>query len=246
MSILYLRDSSGNIVPVTTIQGAPGDKGFTFTPSVSGGVLSWSNDGGLENPPDFDFAGVLPVGIQPPEIATVGQTIVVKAVDENGKPIEWEAVDFPSGGVSSDDTPWEKFATVSLTEETSSIEIALDDNGNEFKYKEIIIRGAIMHNISNTSKECTLYINGGRCASGIKYPQNTNRPMYLHAVCGWDYCRVFYIPALTHANPAMTNYQMAGMVADNNAIQGSIRKIKINAASDAPFSTSTSFSIWGR
>jgi hypothetical protein len=70
--------------------------------------------------------------------------------------------------------------------------------------------------------------------------------MYLHAVCGWDYCRVFYIPALTHGNPAMTNYQMAGMVADKGALQNSIRKIKLTAASGAPFSTSTSFSVWGR
>ena len=30
--------------------------------------------------------------------ATVGQIIKVKAVDENGKPTEWEAVDMPSGG----------------------------------------------------------------------------------------------------------------------------------------------------
>lgn len=29
------------------------------------------------------------------EKAKVGQTIVVKAVDENGKPTEWEAVDMP-------------------------------------------------------------------------------------------------------------------------------------------------------
>lgn len=28
-------------------------------------------------------------------IAGVGQTIVVKTVDENGKPTEWEAIDFP-------------------------------------------------------------------------------------------------------------------------------------------------------
>ena len=30
--------------------------------------------------------------------AEVGQTITVKSVDENGKPTEWEAVDFPEGG----------------------------------------------------------------------------------------------------------------------------------------------------
>lgn len=36
--------------------------------------------------------------IQPPETASVGQTVVVKAVDENGKPTEWEAADFPVSG----------------------------------------------------------------------------------------------------------------------------------------------------
>jgi hypothetical protein len=39
-------------------------------------------------------ANVIPV----PATASVGQTIVVKSVDENGKPTEWEAVDLPSGG----------------------------------------------------------------------------------------------------------------------------------------------------
>ncbi|MDY5611840.1 hypothetical protein [Dysosmobacter sp.] len=31
-----------------------------------------------------------------PSVASVGQVIAVKAVDENGKPTEWEAVDMPS------------------------------------------------------------------------------------------------------------------------------------------------------
>lgn len=32
--------------------------------------------------------------------ARVGQTIVVKAVDENGKPTEWESADFPESGAN--------------------------------------------------------------------------------------------------------------------------------------------------
>lgn len=36
--------------------------------------------------------------IQPPATASVGQTLAVKTVDDNGKPIEWEAVD--AGGTS--------------------------------------------------------------------------------------------------------------------------------------------------
>lgn len=39
--------------------------------------------------------------ITKPSTAEVGQTIVVKAIDENGAPTEWEAADFPSGGGAS-------------------------------------------------------------------------------------------------------------------------------------------------
>ena len=37
--------------------------------------------------------------ITAPSTAQVGQTIVVKTVDSNGKPTAWEAVDLPSGGI---------------------------------------------------------------------------------------------------------------------------------------------------
>lgn len=37
----------------------------------------------------------IPDAILNPGVAAVGQTIVVKAIDENGKPIEWEVIDFP-------------------------------------------------------------------------------------------------------------------------------------------------------
>lgn len=40
--------------------------------------------------------------IPSPATATVGQTIIVKAVDANGVPTEWEAADMPSGGGSGE------------------------------------------------------------------------------------------------------------------------------------------------
>lgn len=43
-----------------------------------------------------------------PSTASVGQTIAVKAVDDNGKPTEWEAVDLPKSAAVADaagDTP---------------------------------------------------------------------------------------------------------------------------------------------
>lgn len=52
--------------------------------------------------------------------AAVGQTVVVKAVDENGVPTEWGAADLGSGGVSVG-TEWSVVLDTTLTEETSVI-----------------------------------------------------------------------------------------------------------------------------
>lgn len=49
--------------------------------------------------------------------ATVGQTIKVKAVDADGKPTAWEAVDMAAG----DTEVWEKVCQVTTTEDVSSI-----------------------------------------------------------------------------------------------------------------------------
>ena len=40
------------------LRSLKGDRGVTFVPTVSGGVLSWSNDGGLDNPDPVSLAGI--------------------------------------------------------------------------------------------------------------------------------------------------------------------------------------------
>ena len=57
---------------------------------VGGSVDTYTKkeiDDKLKNYPEKDEV------IQPPTTANVGQTIVVKEIDENGKPTKWEAVD---------------------------------------------------------------------------------------------------------------------------------------------------------
>lgn len=53
------------------------------------------------------------------EQATIGQTIVVKEVDEDGKPTKWEAVDFPSheGFVKTDSLPDVVFNRITMIDE---------------------------------------------------------------------------------------------------------------------------------
>lgn len=83
----------GNGAPTTTTDGAVGDLYmdtdtgdlYKCTGSDSAGELSWEK-----------VSSGLTVTV--PETAEVGQTIVVKSVDSNGKPTAWEAADLPSGG----------------------------------------------------------------------------------------------------------------------------------------------------
>lgn len=63
--------------------------------------------------------------------ATVGQTIKVKAVDTDGKPTEWEAVD----GVDI----WEIIADYTAAEAASWLNINKDANGNAFSLRKVKI-----------------------------------------------------------------------------------------------------------
>lgn len=65
MSILRVKDNQGNIITIPVVKGDKGSKGdpgptgstgYTFIPSISAsGVLTWSNNGGLPNPPPFQL-----------------------------------------------------------------------------------------------------------------------------------------------------------------------------------------------
>ena len=78
--------------------------GTSRTKRSNAHTLDWNGvgwyQGGLQvggNAQDDGARNVLLEGdaIPVPEIAAVGQTVMVKTVDENGKPTEWEAVDKP-------------------------------------------------------------------------------------------------------------------------------------------------------
>ena len=74
--------------------------------------------------------------IPAPETAEVGQTIVVKAVDENGKPTAWEAADFPSG------SGWKEIASTELDSTVQNVFFTEDADGNPFSidaYSELVV-----------------------------------------------------------------------------------------------------------
>lgn len=61
----------------------------------------------------------------------VGQTIKVKAVDENGKPTEWEAVDMAGGGVDKN-LRWAQVLEMTTTEQMNIITADKDPEGRTF------------------------------------------------------------------------------------------------------------------
>lgn len=63
--------------------------------------------------------------------AAIGQTIRVSAVDDAGKPTEWEAVEFPAGGGGV-----EIIKDITLAESVSMVSETLD---NEYRYLEIYV-----------------------------------------------------------------------------------------------------------
>lgn len=73
-----------------------------------------------------------------PETAEVGQIIKVKAVDDSGKPTQWEAVDMPSGGNTMNFT-WKHIRDVDLTSDTVEAIVSTTEAGDAFSYDEILM-----------------------------------------------------------------------------------------------------------
>lgn len=88
---------------------------------------------------EFDGAGLDVTG------ATVGQTVKIAAVDDNGVPTAWVPVDMASGGGET----WEKIAEIELTDAASLIKIDRDTEGKPFALKKVMIDCIV--NIDKTS-----------------------------------------------------------------------------------------------
>lgn len=111
----------------------------TFTATTGNGLetLTVSNDG-KEGSADVWTHEVVPLGISTDislglTAATIGQTIKVKAVDTDGKPTAWEAVDMAGG-----EEKWEKIAEIELRADTA--EYVLADFATWRKAKVIMTR----------------------------------------------------------------------------------------------------------
>lgn len=117
--------------------------------------------------------------------ATVGQTIKVKAVDADGKPTAWEAVDM----TTSDTEVWELINTLTITEENAVAMFAIDkdSNGKPFSLKKATMK-SLLTNTKNVPLKGWLCFNGrGVYNSGVHGFVTLNYLSYTMANYGFEW-----------------------------------------------------------
>jgi hypothetical protein len=129
--VLSVYDEAGNRIPIPAIRGKSAyayaqDGGYTGTEEDFAKKLAQDVPEGGGSGGDY-----IPV----PATASVGQTIKVSAVDENGKPTAWEAADFPEGGGG-----WKLLGDITLEEsEVAQVDFTEDMDGNPLSYESVYI-----------------------------------------------------------------------------------------------------------
>lgn len=186
----------------------------------------------------------IPEAITPPDTATVGQTIVVKEVDENGKPILWEAAGFPVSGAANDN-PLELISDITLEEDVGIIIIEKDDNGEPFELENFMLETRARSSVEGTS---TGNVNGHVIIGGQGL-QNCNHAgqqdavfnvntMYRIFNSGLAVFRVFSAGATSMISPTV----FKGLL-----LEPTIKKITLkNAGANVRYLAGSSIKLYGR
>ena len=117
-------------------QGEPGPRGEKGEPGPAGpqGPAGPKGDQGEKGEPGPAGGGSDPsLGITG---AQVGQIAKITAVDTDGKPTAWEAVDMPSGGET-----WELINEVTLSEDAMAVVFDKDKSGAAFALRKFVVVG---------------------------------------------------------------------------------------------------------
>lgn len=158
----YLVDGAD----MTTVADAIREKGGTTTPlSFPAGMAKAVRE--------IQSGGDISLGLT---AATVGQTVKVKAVDAEGKPTEWEAVD-----VAGDDLSWIEVADITTEEQTQKLIISTDKDGrpiSQYNALEMIFSIRVPADATQTSSNGNLWIY-----PYPKYGENAYR--YIANIAMW-------------------------------------------------------------
>ena len=186
--------------------------------------------------------------------ATVGQIAKITAVDDNGKPTAWQAVDMASGGGE-----WELINEATLTEdEISEITISGDSNGNPFELSSVYllifgkgsVDSGININIQSTTNESykNTFHNFGLLGSCLSTDGKWSAA-YIEHICNTEWNTAFKGSAKGSVSPAATqNYD--AYIERNYATwqakpDGNIRAVKLTTFSGT-FSSGAKLILYGK
>ena len=106
--------------------------------------------------------------------AQVGQTIKVKAVNEQGMPTAWEAADMPSGGGGNGGAKeFRLIQSITLGEQSDRVDISLDSSGNAFALHEVYVMLSAQ-SYEDANNEVT-FVPNGRWGAGDPYIVSGNK-----------------------------------------------------------------------
>lgn len=178
--------------------------------------------------------------IPAPASAAVGQTIVVKEVDEEGKPIAWTAADMPSGGRASE---WELIDSGEIEAGTVSLEF----DGLE-QYDEVTFAATLIRNADGKSSGVALTVNGVNVTSGgsyfIVYNQETYSTISVRKVAGNRIACKGDGSQMNSPYNQNLYFDTQCPIPNNGTVLESV-KIAI-AAADVVFTAGSTFELWGR
>jgi hypothetical protein len=136
--------------------------------------------------------------IPTPATAEVGQTIVVKTVDENGKPTEWEAA-YGGARLVIDYTTEEE----TLNETIKNIDFTTDLTGKPLAIKNCLIKicGTVINNVDSDSTLRIGFSNKDSSVWNGFYCKPLNQPIALFIFASIDeQSRISILSQLSSAN----------------------------------------------
>lgn len=225
MADFLVKDTS-----LTAVADAIREKGGTTAPlSFPAGMAK-----AVRN---IQSGGDLSLGIT---AATVGQTVKVKAVDADGVPTAWEAVD--DAGAET----WEKIAEIDVDVDAAN-DVSVWEYKNLPNYKELAYKKvSLVGSSTETASGITISINGSLPQyGGISYAKKGGQ------YSGWG--KILILPfgwvhvCSPNAN-ASTNYAMGGLSTTYNAIPfdgDSITSVKLSSHAIYKLAGGK-FSLYGR
>lgn len=168
--------------------------------------------------------------------ATVGQTVKISAVDENGVPTAWESVDFPSGGGGA---KYKLLASAEpITEPVKSVEVSIEADG----ITEIFVIGSVKQEEAQSYSYASIFINGKVASGNAPISENYESGMHYQGILleGGHCMYNFRISQWGNGALNMPLHEATGDYGEQ------VKNVTLQHSGWQNFAVGTYFDVWGR